>query len=206
MCAIDTDIFICHAGEDKASVARPLGDALLRRGWTVWLDEVALTVGDSLSRNIDVALARCRFGVVVLSRSFFAKEWPQRELAGLVTKEVATRTKVILPIWHGVDHNYIAKRSPTLADRVGASTNRGIDDVADKISLTVGAGMSAPSTSSAEAADAAWRGILGGTGPAFVGGHTIDPAGRRGQILCVLGPSSAVVRFDDGMVARVKPG
>ena len=71
------DLFIAHASEDKDSVARPLLQALKARGWSVWLDEVELTIGDSLSGRIDAALARSRFGVVVLSSAFFAKPWPQ---------------------------------------------------------------------------------------------------------------------------------
>jgi hypothetical protein len=70
------DLFIAHASEDKDAVARPLSEALLARGWSVWLDELELTVGDSLSSHIDSALARSRFGVVVLSPAFFAKPWP----------------------------------------------------------------------------------------------------------------------------------
>jgi hypothetical protein len=34
-------------------MARPLSEAIGRRGWTVWLDELALTARDSLSRHID---------------------------------------------------------------------------------------------------------------------------------------------------------
>jgi hypothetical protein len=128
------DAFISHAGEDKGAVARPLADALSALGWDVWLDELRLTVGDSLSRQIDAALAHSRFGVVILSPSFFEKEWPQRELAGLAAREIASETKVILPVWHEVDHAYIAGRSPTLADRLGARTSNGIERVAQELS------------------------------------------------------------------------
>jgi hypothetical protein len=124
---------ISHASEDKESVARPLCDALTARGWTVWLDELELTIGDSLSGRIDAALARSRFGVVVLSEAFFSKEWPKRELAGLAAREVAAGSKVILPIWHGIDESYLIRQSPTLADRLGADTRRGIADVAAKV-------------------------------------------------------------------------
>ncbi len=58
---------------------RPLANELTRRGWKVWLDELQLTVGDSLSNVIDEALVRSRFGIVVLSRAFFAKPW-RREI------------------------------------------------------------------------------------------------------------------------------
>jgi hypothetical protein len=38
---------------------------------------------------------------VVLSKHFFSKQWPQNELAGLMSREIVS-TKVILPIWHHV--------------------------------------------------------------------------------------------------------
>lgn len=137
------DVFVSHASEDKDEVARPLADALARRGWTPWLDELELKLGDSLSRRIDAALARSRFGVVILSPAFFAKEWPQRELAGLAARELATGAKVILPVWHNVDHEFIAQRSPLLADRLGVLTSLGIDSVALKVAEVLGGGAPA---------------------------------------------------------------
>ncbi len=92
------DLFICHASEDKGSVARPLADILISHGLTVWLDELELSVGDSLNSRIEAALTHSCFGVVVLSPAFFAKEWPKRELSGLVAREVATGAKVILAV------------------------------------------------------------------------------------------------------------
>lgn len=131
------DVFIAHASEDKETVARPLAQALLSLGWAVWLDELELTIGDSLSRRIDSALARSRFGIVILSQAFFAKAWPQRELAGLAAREIDTGSKVILPVWHNVDHHFIVQHSPVLADRLGAVTTSGIEKIAQEISLTL---------------------------------------------------------------------
>ena len=67
------DVFISHATEDKDSVVRPLAHALRDGGLSVWYDEFELRIGDSLRRKIDTGLAKSRFGVVVLSRSFFGK-------------------------------------------------------------------------------------------------------------------------------------
>jgi hypothetical protein len=132
-----SDVFIAHASEDKDSVARPLAKALAAQGWSVWLDELNLTVGDSLSQRIDSALAQTRFGVVLLSPAFFSKEWPQRELAGLAARELDTGAKVILPVWHNVDRSFIVQHSPVLADRLGAPTSAGIENVAKEISLAL---------------------------------------------------------------------
>jgi hypothetical protein len=144
------DVFISHASEDKALVARPLATALTERGWSVWLDELELTVGDSLSRRIDDALAKSRFGVVILSPAFFAKEWPQRELAGLAAREVSAGAKIILPVWHNVDQNYIVDRSPTLADRLGSDTKRGIDVVAHELARALTVAQHRPLTTGSE--------------------------------------------------------
>jgi hypothetical protein len=132
------DVFIAHASEDKEAVAKPLSQALLALGWSVWLDELKLTIGDSLSRRIEAALARSRFGIVVLSPAFFAKEWPQRELGGLAAREIDAGSKVILPVWHNVDHHFIVQHSPVLADRLGALTSTGIEKVAQDISEVLG--------------------------------------------------------------------
>src|ERR1051325_3546199 len=118
----DYDAFICHASEDKDDLVRPLAEGLMKLGHKIWYDEFQLRVGDSLRRSIDKGLARSRFGNVVLSPSFFAKNWPQYELDGLVAKEVVGG-KVILPVWHRVTKDDVIGYSPTLADRVALNTS-----------------------------------------------------------------------------------
>jgi len=72
------DVFICHASEDKEDFVRPLAEALRARHLDVWYDEFTLSIGDSLREAIDRGLADSRFGIVVFSRNFFQKRWPQR--------------------------------------------------------------------------------------------------------------------------------
>jgi hypothetical protein len=128
------DVFISHASEDKDSFVRPLAQELQSRGVRVWYDEFALTVGDSLRRSIDRGLADSRFGIVVLSSAFFAKNWPQYELDGLVTKETSSGKKVILPIWHKVSKDEVASYSPTLADKVALNTGiQSLNDIVDEL-------------------------------------------------------------------------
>ena len=115
------DVFISHATEDKDEVVRPLASELVLAGLRVWYDEFELRLGDSLRRKIDAGLARSRFGVVVLSHSFFAKNWPQYELDGLVTREM-TGEQVILPLWHRITKSEVIAQSPSLADKVARST------------------------------------------------------------------------------------
>lgn len=134
----DWDLFICHASEDKEDFVRPLAHGLRGYGTKVWYDEFTLRIGDSLRRSIDRGLTSSRYGVVVLSPAFFEKEWPQRELDGLVAKEINGK-KVILPVWHNVTREEVCNYSPPLADRFAAQTYEGIDAVVKKIADAISA-------------------------------------------------------------------
>jgi len=122
------DVFVSHASEDKESVARPITLALQANGLKTWLDTQELNVGDSLRRKLDEGLLSAQFGVVILSRSFFAKKWPQLELDALVSLEEPP-DKVILPVWHEVTAEEIRQFSPILASKLAIETKRGLDEV-----------------------------------------------------------------------------
>ena len=127
------ELFLSHASEDKGPVARPLYEALTVAGVSVWFDEAVLRMGDSLRRKIDEGLSRCRFGVVILSPHFFAKEWPQRELDGLVARETSSGKKAILPVWHDLQRDDVLRYSPPLADRFAGRSSEGVDALVTKI-------------------------------------------------------------------------
>ena len=127
------DFFVSHAGEDKTAIARPLAEELERLGYTVWFDEYELTVGDSLRQQIDKGLVDSRFGIVVLSHSFFMKPWPQYELDSLVAKSMIEGRKMLLPVWHQISREEIATRSPKLADLLGVDSSNGVKRVAEEL-------------------------------------------------------------------------
>lgn len=133
------DVFICHASEDKDAFVRPLARALEVSGLSVWFDESTLTIGDSLRRKIDEGLANSRYGIVVLSDKFFEKNWPQQELDGLASKEVAgTGAKVILPVWHDISFAELQRRSPMLSGRLAAKSSDGLDTVVRQLRDAMG--------------------------------------------------------------------
>lgn len=115
------DVFVSHATEDKETVVRPLAHALRDAGLSVWYDEFELRIGDSLRRKIDAGIARSNFGIVVLSKPFFAKGWPAYELDGLVTMSNSGK-QVLLPLWHDISKDEVVQESPSLADKVALRT------------------------------------------------------------------------------------
>lgn len=130
-------IFISHASEDKNGFVRSLANAL-SGDFKVWYDEFELKVGDSLRRKIDEGLKKADFGVVVLSKSFFAKKWPQLELDGLFALETENH-KLILPIWLGVTKEEVCQFSPILGDRLAASGDRGVEVVVEELRTSISA-------------------------------------------------------------------
>lgn len=126
------DVFICHATEDKQQVAAPLAANLAQRNVAVWYDDFSLKVGDSLRTSIDNGLINSRYGLVILSKSFFSKHWPIQELNGLASREVSGK-KVILPVWHEVTVEDVRGFSPILADKIAANSSDGLDSVVDQI-------------------------------------------------------------------------
>jgi uncharacterized protein YxjI len=104
----------------------------------VWYDEFELRIGDNLRRKIDQGLANSRFGVVVLSHSFFAKNWPQYELDGLVTREITGQQQMILPLWHNITKEEIVRISPSLVNKLARSTSDfSIEVIAEEIASVI---------------------------------------------------------------------
>lgn len=133
-----TDIFLSHASEDKAEVARPLRAALEDRALTVWFDELKIKVGHSIRQEIEKGIEGARFGVVILSPSFFAKQWTQAELDALFTKKLDTGRSMILPVWHRVTKDEVAAQSPLLAGLLALNTGTmTLSDIADAIAEAV---------------------------------------------------------------------
>ncbi len=117
--------------------------AAFRPGGSKPYDEFELRIGDSLRRKIDAGLARSRFGLVVVSHAFFAKNWSQYELDGLVSLEMAGR-QGILPVWHEITKDEVVGYSPTLADKVALSTSLyTVEEIAEEIANVVTAAPAA---------------------------------------------------------------
>lgn len=108
------DLFISHASEDKDSLVRPLAILLERLSVKVWYDEFSLKLGDDLSLSIDRGLQASRHGLLILSKSFLAKNWTDYEYRSLLSRQIDGE-RVLLPLWYGIDKEDVKKYSLYLA-------------------------------------------------------------------------------------------
>lgn len=127
------DVFLSHAGPDR-ELAGDLHQELIARDLDVWFDGAELRLGESLTRQIDRGIARCRIGVLLVTPSFLeGRYWTEREMGGLIS----SRRRVI-PVLDRVTFSDLASYSPLLADLVGLSIeSAGLGEIADQIKGTV---------------------------------------------------------------------
>lgn len=86
--ADDYDIFISHAREDKAEIARPIFEACERLGLKAFLDEEHIGWGQQFTQKINVALGAARTVLAVVSTSSVGKDWPVAEMNAALGLEV----------------------------------------------------------------------------------------------------------------------
>lgn len=128
------NVFISYAGEDKKDFVEPLAQVLRNKGLKVWFAEFNLKPGKSLRRSIDEGLANSRYGIVVLSKYFFGKRWPERELDGLFA---CMEDGEIIPVWHNVTEEDVKKYSPMLAGVYAVKSANGMATLVTEILETV---------------------------------------------------------------------
>ncbi|MCU4801338.1 toll/interleukin-1 receptor domain-containing protein [Halobacteria archaeon HArc-gm2] len=130
------DVFISYSHNDSKDVVGLLVEELQAYGLDVWYDDISMSIGDSLRKEMDIGLRNSRYGVIVCSEGYFegTSEW---EFNGLVKKHI-DEENVILPVLHGVGHDDILEESHSLADlKYETIDEDNIESVATSIYSTV---------------------------------------------------------------------
>lgn len=124
-------LYISYVSRDK-EFAQALTDALNQKG--IQTIDGRLGLGDSLSVSIRNGLQQASHVVLVLSQGFFDKSWPRFEFEELDKLDRAFEgdTK-LLPIWHEIDPQKVSYFAPELAQRMGVSTQMGLDIIVEEI-------------------------------------------------------------------------
>lgn len=126
------DAFISHAVEDKIPIANELCAKLESAGLRIWYSGKELGVGDSIEKTIEKGLHRSRYGIVILSPTYLAKNWTIREFYTLLAKEIEEQ-KVILPVLYNVTVDDLKNKDLLMADRFAVNADRGLDFVVTKL-------------------------------------------------------------------------
>ncbi len=127
------DVFLSHASEDKDEVARPLAEMLQKRELKVWYDETELKIGNNLVGEINAGIRDSRFGILILSSSFFNKRWTKYEL-DILENLMVTEDRVLFSILHNITPKKVKSYRVSLANIFARSTaTYTIEEIADEI-------------------------------------------------------------------------
>jgi len=96
------DLFLCHAGADKAWVcelgARLESARIGNRSIEVFLDEWDIDYGDNIVAKIEEGLKQARFCAVVLSPAMLKREWPKAEWTARFIGDPTGKKGQLIPI------------------------------------------------------------------------------------------------------------
>ncbi len=127
----DYDAFLSYAGEDEKT-ATEIAGALRSHGFKVWYAEDCLRVGDSLLNAIEAGMARSRTGVLLISKMYLSKGWPNAEMDVLI-REYIEKKRVIFPVWLDVSKEDVEKRHSVLAGIVALKLSTGMPNLITKL-------------------------------------------------------------------------
>jgi hypothetical protein len=97
-------VFLSHNSLDKPFV-RMIASDIKASGIDIWLDEMELTVGDSLVLKIAEAIGKADYVVAFLSPNSIKSRWVQKELSVATTLSINGNEIMVLPLLLGEIQN-----------------------------------------------------------------------------------------------------
>lgn len=112
------NVFVSHASDDKIEYVDDLVNEIKKLGITVFYDVDVISWGDDLKERIDSGLNTCSLAVIVISPSYFGREWTEYEIQTLLQRQNEENDKLILPILHRISKTEFVEHYPSLRNIV----------------------------------------------------------------------------------------
>lgn len=103
------DVFISHANADKEQFVEELYKSFQKLGIKIFYDSDSIEWGDDWACKIQDGLAKCRYGVIVISNNYYDREWTEKELKSLLVRQNDNGENVILPILYNTNIDELKK-------------------------------------------------------------------------------------------------
>ena len=110
------DVFISHANRDKEELVEDLYKSLDKLGIQIFYDKESIEWGDNWKDKILNGVKKAEFAIIVISENFFGREWTERELKELLSRQNRNGQKLILPILKNITLEQLQQEYPSVAD------------------------------------------------------------------------------------------
>jgi hypothetical protein len=113
---MNNDFFISYCKTEK-NIAHYLCSQLTALGFTVWIDDREIRLGQSIEAIIDFALQDSKRVIALISKDYLLSEWPLREIRRVLLIEPAIKQEILLPFLYKVDMAEVISVIPELAGK-----------------------------------------------------------------------------------------
>ncbi len=110
------DVFISHANRDKEELVEDLYKSLNKLGIQIFYDKESIEWGDNWKDKILNGVKKAEFAIIVISENFFGREWTEKELKELLSRQNRNGQKLILPIFKNITLEQLQQKYPSVAD------------------------------------------------------------------------------------------
>ncbi len=108
------DVFISHANSDKNDYVNHLVETIKKLGINIFYDKDILSWGDNWKEIILSGTEKSEFAVIVISESFFDREWTEIELSEFLQRQNKMKQKTVLPLLHNITFEQFKNKYPAL--------------------------------------------------------------------------------------------
>ena len=113
-----------------------MANELRRKGIEVWYDEFSIQPGDSFIESVEKGLRGSLYGILIISKNFFKKNWVKLEFETLLYKAV-TQKKKLFQVWHNVTVADVEAYSLFLATTQAFKSEIGVEQLADELLVLI---------------------------------------------------------------------
>ncbi|WP_243109943.1 toll/interleukin-1 receptor domain-containing protein [Clostridium sp. E02] len=108
------DVFISHANSDKNDYVNKLVETIDKLGINIFYDKNILSWGDNWKEIILSGTEKSEFAIIVISDSFFDREWTEIELSEFLQRQNKIKQKTVLPLLHNITLDQLKDKYPAL--------------------------------------------------------------------------------------------
>lgn len=129
---LEYDAFLSYATED-IGIAEKIYRKLTKKGKIIWFYKKNVKPGDTVVLNIDKGIRKSKYGILLLSKNYFNKNWPKKEFSALLKKSTDSGEDIIIPLYYGVDNAFVSNKSSFLSDIDSILIDGNLEDVIERI-------------------------------------------------------------------------
>ena len=110
------DVFISHANADKEKYVDDLWKVVSGLGIRIFYDKDVISWGDNWKEIILNGTADSEFAIIVISKSFFGREWTEKQLNEFLSQQNESGQKIVLPLLYEIERSDLINHYPELEE------------------------------------------------------------------------------------------